>query len=99
MAELGGPGSWLTLISGVAAGEPSGGGDGLLFPSAAALSLQRRDKRRGRMEGGPSVQEGVPLTGKAPADAPGTPMWKCVCTCVSMCPRGPMCGPFHTDPL
>lgn len=66
MAELGGPGSWLTLISGVAAGEPSGGGDGLLFPSAAALSLQRRDKRRGRMEGGPSVQEGVPLTGKAP---------------------------------
>lgn len=41
MAELGSSGSWLTLISGVAAGEPSGGGEGLLFPFAGALSLWR----------------------------------------------------------
>ena len=40
-----GSGSWFTLISGVAAGEPSGGGEGLLFPFSGAPSLQK-DKRR-----------------------------------------------------
>lgn len=43
-APLAGSGSWFTLISGVAAGEPSGGGEGLLFPFSGALSLQK-DKR------------------------------------------------------
>lgn len=53
MAAPAGSGSWLTLISGVAAGEPSGGGEGLLFPFAGALSLQREMRERE-----PNVREG-----------------------------------------
>lgn len=45
MAALAGSGSWLTLISGVAAGVPSGGGEGLLFSFAGVLSLWRQDKK------------------------------------------------------
>lgn len=79
MAAAAGSGSWLTLISGVAAGEPSGGGEGLLFPFAGALSLRRRDKRGARMQGGRGVQEGVRVTG---------------CVHVPM-PRGPVCENVH----
>lgn len=76
MATLAGSGSWLTLISGVAAGEPSGGGEGLLFPLAGALSLWRQDRTGSLMEEGHSVGEGmckytgVRVTHCARADAP-----------------------------
>lgn len=56
VAAPAGSGSWLTLISGVAAGEPSGGGEGLLFPFAGALSLWGRQGRQ--MEGGGGIREG-----------------------------------------
>lgn len=55
MAALAGSGSWLTLISGVAAGEPSGGGEGLLFSFAGVLSLWRQDKKE------PSGERSWPL--------------------------------------
>lgn len=42
-----GSGSWLTvLVSGLVIGDPSGGGEGLLFAFAGALSLEERKDRR-----------------------------------------------------
>lgn len=55
VAPPAGSGSWLTLISGVAAGEPSGG-EGLLFPFAGALSLWGRT-RKGAQCWGAKAQE------------------------------------------
>lgn len=89
MAAPAGSGSWLTLISGVAAGEPSGGGEGLLFPFAGALSLQR-ERRESEPDGGrwrcPRESGSVCVCDRlcAPTDAPGTRAWKCAHVCVSM---------------
>lgn len=66
MAALASSGSWLTLISGVAAREPSGGGEGLLFPFAGVLSLWRQHRREQWREvqaSGKCVLAGVRVTG------------------------------------
>ena len=93
MAAPAGSGSWLTLISGVAAGEPSGGGEGLLFPFAGALSLQR-ERRESEPDGGrlrrPRGGEETCVCDRlcARTNASGTRVWKCACTCVCV----------HVDP-
>lgn len=48
-SKVDGSSSWLTvLVSGLVMGDPSGGGEGLLFAFAGVLSLKEGEKERER---------------------------------------------------
>ena len=51
-SKVDGSSSWLTvLVSGLVMGDPSGGGEGLLFAFAGVLSLKEMGKREREREG------------------------------------------------